>query len=377
VIAVRALLAAALLGSAVLTGGALASTSPASQVLCPDDDGRTRLTGDTTRTFEAPTFTAPELAATRAQTGESVTTFREAKLPLLVDAAPSSTVTLGGELFWKRPSDFDLYVLGADGTVLANADTPNLEEDTMREQFESLKLSHCDKITVVVRSWAAAPTLELFLTLTVTPGKQLLSCVANDPAPGCAGKAAGQPPAKVADTRTRLYLGGDPGQASMAWSQTANEELPLPKGRLLTTEPTSGTPNSYTRPVVGFREQYRNPFVAHFTGALPAPRDVKGTASALVWVSSPTLSDGGTLVADLYLDDGLASSVEIPGTLVGKAPTPLRISFPGVNAKAASKAVLQLATEPALSSNGPGNPAHAAVTVHYGAVQFPSRITLP
>jgi hypothetical protein len=373
----RVLLAAALLGSAALAGGALASTTPTSGVLCPSDDGRQRLTADTTRTFEAPAATAPELSATRAVTGEAVTTFREAKIPLLVDAAPSTTITLGGELVWKRPADFDLYVLDSKGSVLANADSANLEEDTLREEFSGLKLKHCDEITVVARSWAAPPTLELFLTLSVTPGKQLLSCVANDPAPGCAGKAAGEAPAKVADPRTRLYLGGDPGQASMAWSQTGNEELPLPKGRLLTTEPTSGTPNSYTRPVLGFRNQYRNPFVAHFTGTLPTARAVKGTAEALVWVSSPTLASGGTLVADLYLDDGLVGSVNIPGTAVGTTPTPVRVSFPGLKSTSASRVVLQLATEPAASSNGPGNPADAAVTVHYGAVQFPSRITLP
>jgi hypothetical protein len=372
-------LAASCCAAVLLSGAAVhavAATDPASGVLCADDDGRERLTKDTSWTFEAPGVTAPELRATRDVTGESVTTYREAKIPLLVDAAPSSRVTVGLDLFWKRTSDYDLYVLDSEGGVLAASDAANVEESTTVESISDLRLAHCDVVTVVVRSWASAvPLQDLFLNATVAPGGAPLACLEGDPAPGCAGKPAGAAPDPVADTRTRLFLGGDPGQVSMVSGFSGTP--PVTASTLVPDRPKSGVPNSYTRPVFGFRDQLRNPFVPHFTGTFAAPRDVAGTANALVWVSSPTLREGGILYVDLYLDDALAGSVQVPGVQVGTDPTPIAVEFPGVNARRASTATLQLGTTPAVSSNGPGQPGDALFTVHYGAVQFPSRITLP
>lgn len=370
------LLAVASCAALLLGGAALAATDPASGVLCADDDGRERLSTDTSWTFEAPVVTAPELAATRDVTGDAVTRYREAKIPLLVDLAPASTATLDLDLFWKRTSDLDLYVLDADGAVLAASDTPNVEEGSTAEAIPGLRVRHCDVVTVVVRSWASVvPQQELFLNAILTPGSTRLSCLADDPAPGCSGKAVGEAPDPVADTRERLYLGGTPGQVSMVSGYSGT---PKATGATLVPQrPTTGTPNSYTRPVAGFRDQLRNPFVPWFDGTLAEPRPLKGTADALMWVSSPTLREGGTLFVDLYADDGLVGSVQVPGDQVGTDPTPLHVSFPGLDVRSASTVTLQLGTTPAVSSTGPGEPGDAVFTVHYGAVQFPSRLTLP
>lgn len=367
--------AMALLG-AVAAGGAAAQIEAPSGVACSTEDGRDRLSDDGFGlTFSAPAFAAPELAATRDVTGETVTTYREAKFPFVLDLAPSATANVDVDLGWKRTSDYDLYVLDADGGALASSAEANNETGVPAESIMGLRLAHCQPVTVVVRNSAGVPTQELRLDIAVTPGTTLLSCVENDPAPGCAGKVAGEAPNPVADSRTRLFLGGDPGQASMVWS-TAGEQG-LPQGRLTAERPASGAPNQYTRPVFGFRDQLRNPFVPHFTGAFEQPRAVIGDADALVWVSSPTLSDGGTLYADLYVDDGLVGSVTVPGELVGTDPTPIAVRFPALKVRRASSVALQLGTTPAVSTNGPGEPGDAVFTVHYGGVQFPSRVTLP
>ncbi|HVM28271.1 MAG TPA: hypothetical protein VM433_11470 [Mycobacteriales bacterium] len=373
---IAATCAAAVLVGVAAAAGAGATTAPGSNVLCADDDGRERLTGDASWTFEAPVVTAPELAATRDVTGDSVTTYREAKFPLLVDLAPASTATVDLDLFWKRSSDYDLYVLDGEGSVVAGSDEPNVEDGTTTESIPGLRVKHCDALTVVVRNWAGVvPQQELFLNAAVTPGPARLSCAESDPAPGCAGKAAGQAPDAVVDARTRLYLGGTAGQVSMVSGYSGTP--PVTGATLTQQRPTTGTPNSYTRPVAGFRDQLRNPFMPWFEGALAAPRPLVGTADALVWVSSPTLRDGGSLFVDLYADDAVVGSVQVPGEQVGTDPTPLRVAFPGLNIRSASTLTLQLGTTPAVSTNGAGEPGDAVFTVHYGGVQFPSRITLP
>jgi hypothetical protein len=269
-----------------------------------------------------------------------------------------------------------LYVLDAEGSEIAASDAANVEDSTTVESISGLRLRHCDVVTVVVRSWASAvPLQELFLDAIVTPGSTQLACLEGDPAPGCAGKPAGAAPERVADTRTRMYLGGDPGQVSMASGFSGTPQVTA--STLTPTRPRSGVPNSYTRPVFGFRDQLRNPFVPHFTGTLAEPRDLTGTANTLVWVSSPTLSQGGTLFVDLYADDALVGSVQVPGAQVGTDPTPIAVAFPDLDARRASAVTLQLGTTPAVSSSGPGQPGDAVFTVHYGGVQFPSRITLP
>lgn len=347
-----------------------------SQVDCGPDDGRDRLTPEGFELhFDAPVVAAPEFGITRDQTGETITTWREAKFHFTVDVAPSASASLDLELSWDNPSDFDLYVFGSHGFVIGASDTSNFEEQTTSEQIRGLAVPHCERILVVARSWAGSPGETLDLHIDVEPSSDLLACADDDPAPGCAGKSAGEAPDAVADTRTRLYLAGDPGQASMLWTLNNNDDLP--RATLVDERPTSGTPNQYTRPVVGFRDQYRNPFVAHFTGPFDDIRDVVGDVDALVWVSSPTLAEGGTLVVDLYVSGVLVGSVDVPGQQIGVEPTPVRVRFADVDFPQALDVTLQLGTEPSVSSDGAGDPADALFTVHYGSVQFPSRVTLP
>lgn len=341
-------------------------TATSSEVDCGPDDGRERLTSaGFEHHFDAPAVQSPLVG----------TSYADAVFPLTVDVAPAAAATLDVELSWQQPTDFDLFVYAADGTELDSATSSNLTEGSATEKIAALEVEHCDRITVVVNNWLGTPDEVLDLHIDVTPGSESLACVEDDPAPGCDGKQAGDAPDAVPDTRTRLYLGGDIGQASMVWAYANDEDLP--QGTLEPGRPTAGTPNSYTRPVFGFRDQYRNPFMPHFTHGFDDTRDVVGDVDALVWVSSPTLAEGGTLVVDLYVDSVLVGSVEVPGEAVRTAPTPLHVRFADVAMPGSFDVTLQLGTEPALSSNGPGEPGDALFTVHYGSVQFPSRVTLP
>lgn len=346
-------------------GSATVTSVEGSEVLCGDDDGRERLTAvGFEHHFDAPAVPAPLVA----------TSYADAVFPFLVDVAPSATATIDIELSWAQPTDFDLYVYDADGSELG-ASTSFNPEDGAGESIEDLAVTHCDLIAVVVNNWLGTPDETLDLHVDVTPGSDQLACAEGDPAPGCDGKEAGEAPDAVPDARTRLYLGGDIGQASMVWAFAGNQDLP--QATLEEARPTSGTPNSYTRPIFGFRDQYRNPFMPHFTATFDDETDVFGDVDALVWVSSPTLAQGGTLVVDLYLSGVLVSSVEVPGEDIGATPTPVHVRFPDIDFDRSFDVTLQLGTEPALSSNGPGEPADALFTVHYGSVQFPSRVTLP
>lgn len=170
---------------------------------------------------------------------------------------------------------------------------------------------HCDWIAVRVVNVSGSPAEMLKLTIDVTPSAALLACGAGDPAPGCVGKQPGEPPALVPDTRPRLYLGGDPGQVSMAGATVGNAALPT--GTLAPAHPTSGKPNQYTRPVVGFRDQYRNPFVAHWTGDLPQLQKVQGIAYVALYAWTATQDASSTLHVDLYADGALVGQATVPG----------------------------------------------------------------
>jgi hypothetical protein len=358
----------------VLPAGA--QTDEATPVDCGPGDGRERLTpAGFTAELEAPVVPAPLLAATAEQTA-AVQPYRRAVYAFTADFTPADGGTIAAALSWTDgdPSDYDVFIVDAEGNELGRSAEFN-QTGPYREEATAF-VEHCQDFSIAITNFAGRPLGDLAFAVTVTPNEEAqLACAEGDPAPGCAGKAAGEAPAPVADTRTRLYLGGDPGQASMVHAFAANDDLP--QATLDPQRPTSGTPNSYTRPVVGFRDRYRNPFVPHFTAAFDEPVDLVGEATALVWVSSPTLDQGGTLFVDLYADGGLLSSVQIPGAEVGTAPTPLLVRFPDLDAPEALSVTLQLGTTPAVSSNGPGNPGDALFTVHYGGVQFPSRVTLP
>lgn len=353
--------------------GPAAGAQEITPIDCGPSDGRERLTTQGFEsTFEAPRVAAPELAATVGVTGNAITPHRSAHFYFQADLTPYAAGTLKVTLDWENPSDFDVYHFDAEGNR-TGSDTSNIDGGTTIEQFE-VEIAHCSLFSIEVRNWAGSPAEQLKLTMAVVPGDHLLACAENDPAPGCAGKAAGEAPAPVADARTRLYLGGDPGQVSMVHAFAGNSDLP--QGRLEGGRPTGGTPNQYTRPVVGFRDQYQNPFLPHWLGTFEQPRMIEGEANVLMWVSSRTEDATGALYVDLYADSALIGQVKVPGDQLKPDPTPLFVTVPILEPIEATTVGLQVGTNPAIATSGPGNPADAHVTLFYGSVQYPARVTL-
>ena len=361
----------------VLGVAPVSAATETSGVDCPDVDGRERLTLDgAATTFEAP-FAAPLLAATAEFTGP-IAGYRRAVWQYQADLSPVSAAVVTADLSWgDGASDYDIFVSDADGMEVARSDKINAADQDFTEQA-SFEIAHCEVFTIDVANFAGQPLQALDLGITVAPtsSAQTLTCVEGDTAPGCAGKLAGEAPDAAADPRTIYYLGGDIGQGSMVHTQAGAEEVPFRSG-LTTDRPTTAQPNSYTAPPVGFNA-YRNPFQAYFGTAFEEPRPIVGDVSALVWVSSRTMNPGGTLVAELFADGGSVGRVEIPGTEVGEAPTPLTLRFDDLNLPEVYDLTFQLAKEPVASSNGTtSDPGNATFTVTYGSVQFPSRVTLP
>ena len=356
-----------------LVPGAAGATSA---VDCGPDDGRDRLTGQGfTSEFDAPAGTAPELAASHDVTGDLVTPWRSAPFAFTADFAPYKTASVKVTLGWTNPADYDLFVYADDGSELARSDTSNIDAQVIGEEVV-MDLTHCDRFTIVAKSWAGRPDEKLRLTTTVTPSNQLLACVAGDTAPGCAGKEAGQAPDPVADTRTRLYLGGDPGQISMLHAYQ-NSGVPF-RGTLAPGRPTSGTPNQHTRALVGFHDQWQNPLVPHFTINFSEPRAIKGDVTAVLYASSATFDATSFLYTTLFANGEAVKSVEIKGDSVKRDPSPIAVTFAGVDVAAAESLTLQIAAKPVATSGGQtGNPRDALLTLEYGSVQFPSRVTLP
>jgi hypothetical protein len=244
-----------------------------------------------------------------------------------------------------------------------------------------VELAHCQAFEIIARSGPGHPGSMMTLDVQVTPGSTQMKCAENDPAPGCAGKLAGEAPSRVPDERTRLYLGGGrPGQASMAghyvWTTGQQAGDPPLFGTLASARPTGGKPNTYTRTVFGFDDQYQNPFQAHFSIPLQS-KHVVGDVNALVYASSQVMSsNGGTLNIDLWADGGLLKRVEIPGSQVPTIASPLRATFSGIDVVVETELTLTVSAKPAAGTTGPGNPGNAEWTIYYDSVQFPSRVTL-
>lgn len=370
------LLPAAVLIAALLPGArvALADTVP---IDCGPDDGRERLTTDGFKLqFEAPYWKTYEATAAQDQT-KAVKAQRDAKFPFTADLAPYTSAKVKVTLGWTESADHDVFVLGTEGEELAAANARAVFDPP---EILEVELTHCQQITVVARSGPGHPGSTMNLDVAVAPGQTLLACAENDPAPGCAGKLAGEAPDRVPDSRTRLYLGGSrPGQASMAghyvWATSGQQGEPPLYGTLAAARPIGGKPNTYTRTVAGFDDQFQNPFQAHFSLPLESKR-ISGDVHALVYASSQTMNQGGTLNIDLWADGALLKRVEIPGAQVPTTASPLRATFAGIDAVVESELTLTVSAKPAAGSTGPGNPANAEWTIYYDSVQFPSRITL-
>lgn len=362
-----------------------------SSVACGPDDGRERLTaGGFEATFAAPVVTYPGLSAPVDNNLGPLQELRSAPFSFTVDVAPSDRADVLVTLDWAELSDFDVFIFDdTTGTEIGRAAEDNSANGLTHEQV-SLTLAHCQQVTFAVRSWSGSPLEQLTLTLEVTPGTTLLACAAGDPAPNCTGKAEGEAPdASPADTRTRLYLGGGPGQASMAWHYVQANGVgsnpvteALPRATMAAERPTNGVPNSHTRVVGGFRQDHatawRNPLIPHWSYDFPERTDVSGDVTAVLWVSSRTIDETGRFFVDLWIDGSPAGTVEVPGSRIRQEPTRIAVTFSDVKHANASGVTLQAATDPVATSDGQvNNLREAEVTVHYGSVQFPAFVTLP
>jgi len=381
-------LAPALALAALLMGGSPAAAITPAGFDCPQDDGRESLTTDGFQLdFEAPAVAAPELAAANHP---AATAQRSGIFFFRANFAPYASGDLTFTLSWTDSSDFDLYVFDAEGSTMAVSNASNIDGgDTRVEEAVVEGMSHCTDFSVQARNWAGRPDQTLKLKIEFKNPGPAFACELDDPHPACAGKAEGEAPDRLPDTRTRLYLGGDrPGQASMVghyvFGNAGAGEPPL-KGTLSSTRPLGGKPNTHTRLLAGNPEQHENPFFANFSIPVEGPKQLKGTVDVLLWLSSQTMSqDGGPVHIDLMKDgtgalatDTRIARVDVAGSAIGTTPTPVRVRFTGLDAVVESELVLQISANPVATSGGAvGNPNDAELTLYYDSVQFPSRVTL-
>lgn len=384
----RALAAAVAVSMFVAVLPATAETSSA--VACAADDGRERLTVDGYETsFQAPVVTYPGLSSPVNNNVGPLQELRSAPFPFTVDVAPSSGADVQIALDWAEFSDFDFFVFDdATGAEIGRGAEDNTANGLTRE-VTSVAVAHCQQITVVARSWSGSALEQLGLSMEVTPLGALLECDDGDPAPNCEGKQGGEAPdPSPQDTRTRLYLTGDPGQASMAWhyarAQVVDNAVTqaLPRSSTTSQRPTGGIPNSHSRLLGGFRRDHatawRNPLIPHWSHEFSEPTDISGSVTAVLWASSRTMDDSGRFFVDLWIDGALVRSVEVPGRQIRQEPTRVAVTFPELSYQGATVVTLQAATEPVATSDGQvHNPRESEVTVHYGSVQFPAFITIP
>ncbi|HEX9824023.1 MAG TPA: hypothetical protein VGB51_06470 [Actinomycetota bacterium] len=366
---------------------------------CGPDDARDRVTpAGYTRTFTAPEgrWTGHDLAETGGVMYPPVLKEHStAHFLLRAYLAPYRYGDLDIRLSWAGDGDFDLYVLDAEGTELDSSVAFN-PLDGNGERVELAEVAHCTDLEVLVNNYAGQSDEQLTLSVAFKNAGPQFACEEEDPHPACEGKLAGEAPAPVPDTRTRLYLGGDrPGQASMVGhyaNGVAGGGLPpTPTARLTETRPVGGESNHYTHAAGGFRNQNSQGLQAHFTTGVAQPTEIKGDVYSTVWVSSETLkgvhdNPPGKLYVQLWSDSfgeeasetTLLGQVIVPGTQIGSAPTRISVVFEDLPAVTIEQELtLQVATDPVATSGGAvGNPSDAQWTVYYDSVQFPSFIAL-
>jgi hypothetical protein len=348
---------------------------------CGPGDGRDDLTTSGFKfEFDAPATGGNSAASNADETG-TVWANRSATFPFNANLAPSAGGKLKATLSWaNNPHDYDLYIVDDEsGGVIASSENFN-QTDPTGEQVTDVEIAHCQDISVLVRNWVAGPTERLSLAVEIAPGEQLLACAENDPAPGCSGKAAGEAPDFVADTRSRLYMGGDrPGMVAATAryaASVAGTEAPMAQ-KLVAARPTSGVPNSHTRPVVGNPDfgEYNN-FFPFFRMKLPQPVTFSGPVTMLAWVSSRTMNPTDKLWFDLHLDGALVKRVEVIGKAT-RGPKPVLVTFEGYDATEALESLTVGITSPRGNDDPPNQASYAEWTLFYDSVQYQSRVTLP
>ena len=357
---------------------------------CGPDDGRERLTADGFHLdFQAPQTTATGHDVVGLVGGPYPQTLMEratAHFHFRVFPAPATSADLRIAVDWEGQGDFDLDVYDGNGNELGSSHEFNPESGNGESAIVE-DLAHCTDIQVHITNYLASPEETVSLDIDVTPGETLFACEEEDPHPACAGKLVGEAPDVAPDTRTRLYLGGDrPGQLAMVPHYpyaTAGAGDPPMQGRLVSERPTGGAPNTFTHYALGNTNQAKNPFQAHFTLPVEPGTRITGDLTAVLWLSSQTLQDGGTLNVDLFADSTgalaqtLVGHIAVPGEQVGTDPTPLVVTFQDVDLTLEYDLTLQISSLGVVTTGGSaGNPADAQWTLYYDSVQFPSHVTL-
>jgi len=356
---------------------------------CGPDDGREQLTADGfTLEFDAPDVLAPELAATREQTGDGITRQRSAHFYFRANRWADLDLTLD----WTAPNnDFDLYAFDADGFELARSDNSNIDGQTIGELATVSGIRHCDDFSVEVRNWAGDPGEPLTLEIELTNPGPMFACEEDDPHPACEGKEAGEPPARVDDTRTRVYLGGEgPGNVGAAshYADSLAGAGTTPGSTTMSTErPLGGRTNTYTHVFQGNPDNGPNPFQGNWILPLDEALEVSGDVHVQLWISSQSQSGGpnGKLNIDLYTDSfgaGLGATrvarVVVPGSQIPTIASPLFVTFEDVSFSAEQELILQVAADAVVTSAGAVQATEdLEFTVYYDSVQFPSQVTLP
>ena len=377
--------------------GAFLPLAPASAITpagfdCGPDDGREQITTDgLSLDFNAPDVLAPELAATREQTGDGIARQRSAHFFFRANLAPYTSGDLRFTLGWAEANnDFDLYVIDDEGFTLAASDQSNIDGGTIGEATEVPGVAHCTDFSVEVRNWAGHPDTPLSLDIVFANPGPMFACAEDDPHPACAGKAQGEAPARIDDTRTRLYLSGEGpgnlGSAAHFVDSTAGAGTTPASNTLTTQRPLGGSTNTYTHVFQGNPDNGPNPLQGNWIAALDEPVEVSGDVHALIWISSQTMASGpdGTLLVDLYTDSfgtGLGgirvARVVVPGTKISTIASPLFVTFEDVSFAAEQELFIQVAADAVVTSAGAVQAEEdLEFTVYYDSVQFPSHITL-
>lgn len=352
-----------LLATVAATSGDATPAEP-----CHDTTGREVLTTDGfDLTYDAPVATAPELAAGHQVTGDLVSPYRAGAFFFTVDVAPHEEAAVELTLSWEQlGSDFDIFVIdGEFGHELGRAANFDVVDEQDTQENLTVHVSDCQTINVLTSSWAGSPAETLTLDIDVTGTEDTLR---TDVGP------------RPADARQALYLSGDrPGNLGTLHQQAPLNQVLPQRTAFSEQRPTGGQPNVHVRPVAGFNTEANpfQPFWPHEPEDFPA---LQGDASALVWVSSPSMDqqESGTLEVQLWIN-GQKHAQVFDGIEIGRDPTPLLVEFPDVDTEALFSATFQVATEPVVSSTGgesddPGDLNH---NVWYDSIQFQSRVFLP
>ena len=377
----RSLPAALALAVLALLGPRAAAQEIVPPIDCGPGDGREEITTSGFKfEFDGPT-TGGNTAASDADTTGTVWANRTARFPFQSNLAPSAGGTLSATLTWAlNPHDFDLYIVDDEsGGVIASSENFN-QTDPTKEEVMNVEIAHCQDISVLVRNWVAGPAERVNLQVNITPGEQLLACAENDPAPGCAGKAAGAAPDFVADRRARLFFGGNrPGTvaAALRYAYATGGAGDPPMHQTLTnSRPTTGVPNSQTRLVHGnYDFGPDSPFFPYFKTRLAAPVTVSGPIQVLAWLSSRTMVPTDKLWFDLHIDGALVKRVEV--TNIGAGPKPVLVTIDGYEPTEALESITVGITSPRAYDTPPTDSSYAEWTLFYDSVQYQSRVTLP